>query len=159
MSGSAPLSPEFIIYLGNIGYTDSEFRHLRPYEKGQLYFQFQQFTRNVVPQPVVGDVPVFRCSAPVSVADTVAPLPVAAATTGLGEQRAGALKWAKEQYPDQPWIWNPYLSKSKAAQLKNTYKKKIAEEIKSSKILSAEEQHLRAKAWADKTLPKMPESS
>jgi hypothetical protein len=44
------LSPEFLIYLGNIGYNDSEFRSLSSSERGQVFFQFQQFKGLVLQQ-------------------------------------------------------------------------------------------------------------
>jgi hypothetical protein len=105
--------------------------------------------------PVVGDVPLFRCSAPAVPVATTTNQNTAAATVSVAEQRVRALKWTKEQFPDQPWIWDANLSKSRAAYLKSSYKRKKLDEEERSKILSAEEQHLRAKAWADKTLPTM----
>jgi hypothetical protein len=114
--------------------------------------------------------PKFKCSTTVPVTDTSASEAELSSTTKFkwsttvpatdtspseAEQRAGALKWAKAQYPEQRWIWDTTLSKSQAAKLKAQYKKEdVKKEAANKGNLSEAEQHRRARAWADEKLKK-----
>jgi hypothetical protein len=87
--------------------------------------------------------PKFKCST----------IPANDTSASEAEQHAGAIKWAKAQYPEQRWIWDTTLSKSQAAKLKAQYNKEAAKKEAAKKgNLSEAEQHRRARAWADENL-------